>query len=501
MFRKILVANRGEIAVRVIRACREMGICSVAVYSEADRASLHVRMADEAAEIGPAPASESYLRIDKILDTAREHGAEAIHPGYGFLSENPELAGACDAAGIVFIGPSADSMRRMGSKTEARAAMQAAGVPILPGSEGPAADFEAAAQDAERAGYPVLIKASAGGGGKGMRLVRAPEELASAFEQARSEAENAFGDGSVYVEKAIERPRHVEVQIVADKFGSIVHLGERECSLQRRHQKVMEETPSPLLEGYPEVREQLCAAAVAAARATDYFSAGTVEFLMDAERNFYFLEMNARLQVEHPITELVSGVDLVQEQIRIAAGKKLGFSQDDVRLRGAAIECRVYAEDPAQGFLPAPGRITSLERPSGPGVRVDSGAYAGWEIPLEYDSLIAKLAVWAPTRPAAIARLEAALREYHIGGVRTTLDFFRAVLKSDELRRGEIDTGFIDRFLKAGGMKKDKPPAEYQAAALLAASRRFVSSNGTGAAAETAPADRWKSLARRRGLR
>ncbi len=469
MFRKILIANRGEIAVRVIRACREMGIRPVAVYSEADRAALHVRMADEAVAIGPAPSPESYLRIDKILDAARATGVEAIHPGYGFLSENPAFARACEGAGLVFIGPGAPAMELMGSKTAARRAMQQAGVPVVPGSLEPLADLPAARRQAEQCGYPLLVKAAAGGGGKGMRIVERPEELPAALRDAASEAERSFHDGRLYIEKYLAAPRHVEIQVLGDKHGNLIHLGERECSLQRRHQKVVEECPSPLVAAHPDLRAEMGETAVRAARVAGYSNAGTVEFLVDADRRFYFLEMNTRLQVEHPVTELVTGIDLVQEQIRIAAGEPLAWRQEDIQWRGAAIECRIYAEDADNNFYPSPGRILALDEPSGPGVRTDSGAYAGWTVPLEYDPLIAKLAVWGPNRSTAIARLRRALHEYHISGIKTTLSFFRRIVDSPDFQAGRLDTRFIDRWLAARGPAAEPWPEAEQAAALAVA--------------------------------
>ena len=450
MFRKILIANRGEIAVRIIRTCRAMSVPTVAVYSQADRPALHVRLADEALAIGPAAAAESYLSIERILGAASKTGADAIHPGYGFLSENPAFAKACQDAGIAFIGPPSSAMELMGSKTAARELMQRSGVPVVPGSSNVRTPQEALSVALE-IGYPVMIKASAGGGGKGMRLVGSAEELPDAWERAGSEALSAFGDASVYIEKAIPRPRHVEVQVLADAHGHIVHLGERECSLQRRHQKVFEESPAPLFAGRPQIREALCAAAIQAARAAGYVNAGTVEFLADREGNFYFLEMNTRLQVEHPVTELVTGIDLVAEQIRVAAGQPLRFAQSDIRFSGAAVECRVYAEDPANNFFPSPGKITTLREPAGPGVRIDSAAYPGWEVPLHYDPLIAKLCAWGPTRDDALNRLRAALAEYRITGIRTTLGFFRDVIDDPVFRAGDLDTGFIASFCARGG--------------------------------------------------
>jgi acetyl-CoA carboxylase, biotin carboxylase subunit len=447
MFRKVLIANRGEIAVRIIRTLREMGIRPVAVYSDADRAALHVRMADEAAHIGPALSTESYLRIDRMLEAARAHGAEAIHPGYGFLSENAEFAAACERSGIVFIGPPAEAIRKMGSKTAARALAIEAGIPVVPGMERAASDAAEARRFAHDCGFPVLLKAIAGGGGKGMRRVDRDDELDSAFRDAQSEAERAFGDPGIYVEKLIEQARHIEIQLLGDRHGRMIHLGERECSLQRRHQKIMEECPSPLVAEHPEMRRAMGEAATKIARAAGYSNAGTIEFLVDARRNFYFLEMNTRLQVEHPVTELETGLDLVRLQVEIAAGEPLRIRQEDIAWRGAAIECRVYAEDPDQQFFPSPGRITHLDRPSGPGIRLDSGVYPGWTVPIEYDPLLAKLAVWAGSRDEAIARMIRALDEYHVVGIKTNLGFFRQLLEDDQFRRGELHTGMVDEFL------------------------------------------------------
>ena len=445
MFRKILIANRGEIAVRVARACRELNVSPVAVYSEADAAALHVRVSDEAYLLGPATSAESYLKSERIIEVALACGAEAIHPGYGFLSEKAEFARAVERAGLTFIGPPADAMELMGSKTNARRAALAAGAPVVPGTTEPLSSFDDARETASRLGYPVMLKAAAGGGGKGMRLVAAEGGLQSAFDAARSEAAAAFGDSSVYLEKAVERPRHVEIQVFADRHGQIVHLGERECSIQRRHQKVVEECPSPIND--PALRARMGEAALKIARAANYVGAGTVEFLVsDVTRDFYFLEMNTRLQVEHPVTELVTGIDLVREQITVAAGARLSFTQEDVGFRGHAIECRVYAEDPENNFLPSPGRITSLRVPAGPGVRDDGGVYAGAEVSIHYDPMISKLAVWGRTRAEAVDRLRRALDEYSVGGIKTTLPFFREIVRDEEFVAGLIDTGFIPRF-------------------------------------------------------
>ena len=508
MFNKILIANRGEIAVRIIRACREMGVQVVAVFSEADRKGLHVLKADEAYAIGPAPATESYLRIDKIMDAARKSGAEAIHPGYGFLAENPELARACDAAGIVFIGPSAASMELMGSKTRAREAAMAAGVPVGPGTAGAVANVEEAVRIAQSFGYPVMVKAAAGGGGKGMRFVASPEEMPSAFRDARSEAENAFGDSEVYLEKYLEHPRHIEIQVLGDRHGNVVHLGERECSIQRRHQKVMEESPSPIVDA--EMRQRMGEAAVRAASAAGYYNAGTVEFLVDAQRNFYFLEMNTRLQVEHPVTESRTGLDLVKLQIRIAAGEPLPFRQDEIHFRGAALECRIYAEDPDNSFFPCPGLIRSLEVPSGPGVRDDGGVYAGWTVPVEYDPLISKLITWGATREEAIERMRRALDEYHVGGIRTNLSLFQMILRFPDFLEGRLDTGLIDRLLAhesqwgvaLGETSREALDLDHRRAAALAAAFHDTKEKTHGIPPSwTVATSRWKTEGRRQLLR
>jgi acetyl-CoA carboxylase biotin carboxylase subunit len=443
VFKKVLIANRGEIAVRVARTLREMSIRSVAVYSEVDRAALHVRMADEAYSIGPAAAAESYLRVDKIIDTAKKAGCDAIHPGYGFLSENPLLPEACERARIAFIGPPASAMRQMGSKTAARARMSAAGVPIVPGAT--CETTEEAVAAATKIGFPVMLKAASGGGGKGMRRVDRAEDMASAWERARSEAKKFFGDDTVYLEKAILRPRHVEIQVLGDQQGNLVHVFERDCSIQRRNQKVVEETPSPAASR--DLVDRMGAIAVQGARAVGYFSAGTFEFLLAEDGQFYFLEMNTRLQVEHPVTELVSGTDLVREMVRVAQGEPLGFGQSDLSARGAAIECRVYAEDPKTGFLPSPGRIDSLVTPSGPGVRDDGGAYPGCTISSFYDPLISKLSVWAPTRARAVERMRRALAEYVVTGIKTNLAFHQRLFLHPEFVAGVYDTGFLEREL------------------------------------------------------
>jgi acetyl-CoA carboxylase biotin carboxylase subunit len=446
---KILIANRGEIALRVIRACRELGIVTVSVYSDSDRAALHVAAADEAYRLGPAPASESYLRGDLILAVAQQSGADAIHPGYGFLSENPTFAEACNAAGVKFIGPPAAAMRALGSKTLARQAADRAGMPRVPGSVTGLKDLDEAKAVAREIGYPVMLKAAAAGGGKGMRAVHAEAELASAFAAAASEAERFFGFGEVYLEKLIARPRHIEIQLLADEHGSCISLGERECSVQRRHQKVIEEAPSAVVS--PALRQRMGEAAVRLALSAGYTNAGTVEFLVDGagtpQEAFYFLEMNTRLQVEHPVTELVTGLDLVRLQIGIAEGRALPLTQEQVLLRGHAIECRIYAEDPENNFMPSPGRIAQLEQPQGPGLREDAAIYAGLTVPLDYDPMLSKLIAYGATREAAIARMLVGLQGYVIGGIRTNLALFRRILKDEGFRSAAIDTGYLERLL------------------------------------------------------
>jgi acetyl-CoA carboxylase biotin carboxylase subunit len=496
--RRVLVANRGEIAVRVMRTLRELGIESVAVFSEADRRAAHVMMADRAVAIGPAPAAQSYLVIDRLIEACRESGADAVHPGYGFLSENAAFAAACAAAGITFIGPPPAAMRLMGSKTAARAAVQAAGAPVVPGDSGPDGGFpdaESALRAARAIGFPVLIKASAGGGGKGMRLVADENSFSASFDGARREAQSAFGDDAVYLERAVIRPRHVEIQIFCDSRGGAVHLGERDCSIQRRHQKVIEETPSPAVT--PALRAEMGEAALRAARSCDYVGAGTVEFLLAQDGAFYFLEMNTRLQVEHPVTEMVYGVDLVAWQIAVARGEPLPMSQSELdgRRRGAAVECRVYAEDPER-FLPSPGTISHLRVPGGPYVRDDSGVYEGWTVPVHYDPLLSKLVTWGDDRAQALARMRRALDEYMVRGIRTNLPFHRRMLRSEEFLAGNYDTGFIDRdpSLRAPG----EPPEGSIDLALAAASIDWSThggGNGTAArpVAQVAGPSAWRS--------
>ncbi len=443
MFKKILVANRGEIAVRILRACRELGIPTVAVFSEADRNALHVRYADEAYLLGPAPSRDSYLRADKIIEVARKCGADAIHPGYGFLAEREAFAAACIDAGITFIGPKPSAIAAMGDKMTARNTVTAAGVPVVPGTEGKGGmNDDDLLAFAPKIGFPLLIKASAGGGGKGMREVTSLEEMPALLASARREAESAFGDGNVYLEKLVEGARHIEIQILADQHGNAIYLGERDCSIQRRHQKLIEEAPSPFMD--EELRSKMGAVAVKAAQAVEYVNAGTIEFLVDKERNFYFLEMNTRLQVEHPVTELVTGIDIVAEQIRIARGRQLSYKQEDVRLRGHAIECRVNAEDPYNGFMPSTGRVTLSIVPTGPGVRVDTSVYSGIEISPFYDPMIAKLIVWGETRGQAILRMRRALEEYRIVGVRTNIPFHQTMMDSHRFMGGQYDTRFVE---------------------------------------------------------
>jgi acetyl-CoA carboxylase biotin carboxylase subunit len=495
---KVLIANRGEIAVRVIRACRELGYPTVAVYSEPDRSALHTVYADQAFPVGPAPSRESYLRIDRILDAAKKSGAEAIHPGYGFLAENADFARACRDAGLLFIGPSPESIEAMGSKTEARARMQAAGVPVVPGLIDPVKSFDEISAFAKETGYPIMIKAAAGGGGKGMRRIDREEDLFPSFERVTSEAESFFGDGSVYAEKYIEAPRHIEVQVVGDQHGNIVHVGERECTLQRRHQKVVEEAPSPVVD--EELRQRLGAMAVRAAAAVNYYSTGTIECLMGPDREFYFLEMNTRLQVEHPVTEMVWGVDLVKEQLRIAQGEKLSFTQQDLRLLGHAIECRIYAEDPARKFAPSPGLIRYINLPQGPGVRNDQGVYAGYTVPVFYDPMLSKLIVHGNTREEAIARMRRALSEYRVEGIMTTIPFFTFIMNNQDFAEGRFDTGYIDRILpEIDFAHRPANDRDVDAAIAAAAIMAFEESQNVKLPEDTASA--WRTAGRREGLR
>jgi acetyl-CoA carboxylase biotin carboxylase subunit len=512
IFQRVLIANRGEIALRIIRACREMGIESVAVYSAADRRSLHVHRADFAEYIGAAPASDSYLSIANILEAARRSRAQAIHPGYGFLSENAQFARACREAGLVFIGPSPESMEKMGSKTSARQNMRQAGIACVPGTDHALASAAEARAVAESIGYPVMLKAAAGGGGKGMRRVASAAELPSAFATAQSEAERAFGDPELYMEKFLPNPRHVEMQIFGDAHGNVVYLGERECSVQRRHQKVLEESPCALLT--PELRCRMGETAVRAARAAHYTNAGTIEFLVDVDKNFYFLEMNTRLQVEHPVTELVSGIDLVQLQLRVAAGEPLPFTQEKILLRGHAMELRVYAEDPENNFFPSPGTITRLVEPSGPGIRLDSGIYEGWEVPLHYDPLLAKLVAYGADRAQVMRRLQRALGEYVIGGIQTNLALFRRILLDRDFQAASVDTGFLDRLLRGPAVSAAALPQASTRLAPIAALAAAIfaqqepaagpPSASQDSAAPSADAGRihaWKAAGRREGVR
>jgi acetyl-CoA carboxylase biotin carboxylase subunit len=508
--RKILIANRGEIALRIIRACRELDIATVAVYSDADRGAPHVLAAHEAYRLGPAASVDSYLRGDLVLEIAARSEADAIHPGYGFLSENADFAQACVAAGIKFIGPPASAMRALGSKTRARQAADAVGMPRVPGSTTGLASLQEALEVGGHIGYPVMLKAAAGGGGKGMRAVHSAEEMASAYNAARGEAERAFGSSEVYLEKLIERPRHIEIQVLADEHGNCIHLGERDCSIQRRHQKVIEEAPSAVLSD--ELRANMGAAAVRLAQSAGYTNAGTVEFLVESRADgspgdFYFLEMNTRLQVEHPVTELVTGLDLVHLQIAIAAGEPLPFSQEDVELRGHAIECRIYAEDHENNFMPSPGKITRLLQPSGPGIREDSGIYEGWTVPMDYDPMLSKLIAYAPTRALAIARMREALRAYVIGGIRTNLGLFRRILDDPGFQAARLDTGYLDRLLARGANSSssqgpqvgcDDPPVAAIAAGLF---RKLSLNHAEDCQTPAVKASAWKALGRREGLR
>lgn len=444
MIKKILIANRGEIAVRIIRACREMGIETVAVYSEADRDALHAKLSDEAVCIGPAPSSESYLSMDRIISATVITGADAIHPGFGFLSENSRFAELCEQCNITFIGPGSDVIARLGNKQEARNTMASAGVPVIPGSSEPVYDAKTGTAEAEKIGYPVIIKAALGGGGKGMRVADTPEEFEQSFQTAQKEAQMAFGDNMMYIEHYVRHPRHIEFQILADSYGNVIHLGERDCSIQRGHQKMIEESPSIALSG--PLREKMGDAAVKAAKAARYVNAGTIEFLLEKNGSFYFMEMNTRIQVEHPVTEWVTGIDLVKEQIRIASGKKLSCSQEDIHLTGHAIECRINAENPEKGFRPSPGTITDMYLPGGKGIRIDSAIYSGYTIPPYYDSMVAKLIVWAKNRKEAIAKMSSALGEVIIEGIDTNVDYQYEILHHPKFLSGDIDTGFIQNM-------------------------------------------------------
>jgi len=507
VFDKVLIANRGEIALRVIRACHELGIRTVAVYSEADSRALHVREADEAVLIGPPPSTESYLRGERIIEAARQTNAQAIHPGYGFLAEREWFARGVHDAGLIWVGPPAEAIAATGSKTAARTLAVAHGVPIVPGTTEPLRDAREAKTVAEKFGYPVLLKAAAGGGGKGMRVVAAARDLGSAFDAARREAKGAFGDDAVYLEKFVAKPRHVEIQVLADTHGNILSLGERECSVQRRHQKMIEEAPSVAVDG--ELRARMGQSAVNMARASGYVNAGTCEFLLDQSGNFYFLEMNTRIQVEHPVTELVTGIDLVQWQLRIAAGEKLPFAQEQIAPHGWSIECRITSEDASNGFLPSTGRVEYLHLPSGPGVRWDGGIELGSEIGLYYDPMLAKLIVWAPDRAQAITRMRRALVDLVIGGIESSRDFHVRVMDDEEFRRGAIDIQWLERRLPeilARSPSDDTMEIAAIAGALLAErdrSARSVSVDGSPTAqrAHTDANDSWKQAARAEGLR
>jgi acetyl-CoA carboxylase, biotin carboxylase subunit len=504
-FRKILIANRGEIALRIQRAAHEMGIATVAVFSDADRDALHVLEADEAYRLGPAPAQESYLALHRIIEIAKLSGADAIHPGYGFLSENSDFPEACKKAGIKFIGPTAEAMRRLGSKIMARHSADTCGLPRVPGSSGALTSIEQARALAEEIRYPVILKAVAGGGGKGMRVVSHAREMESAYLSAESEALRAFGSGDIYLERFVQRPRHIEIQILADEHGNCISLGERECSMQRRHQKVVEEAPSAVVGA--ELRRQMGEAAVRLALSANYTNAGTIEFLLDEDGKYYFLEMNTRLQVEHPVTELVTGLDLVHLQIRIAQGEVLPIKQEDVQFRGHAIECRIYAEDPDNGFFPSPGTITRLLQPSGVGIREDCGIYEDCTVPIEYDPMLSKLIAYAPTREAAIERMLRALEEYVICGIRSNLSLFRRILNDKDFRAGSIDTGSLDRLLASEETKSAVAAAQSAlargdqaetAAIAVALFQQLRKQNGLPG---NEPLSRWKSTARSEGLR
>ena len=502
MFHKILIANRGEIAVRIIRACRDLNISPVAVFSEADAAALHVRMSDEAHCIGRAPSTESYLNIETIIAAAKKSEAEAIHPGYGFLAENAEFARAVSEAGLIFIGPTPEAMEVMGSKTSARRAAIDAGAPVVPGTTEALQNYEEAKQVAAKFGYPVMLKAAAGGGGKGMRQVAQESELRSALEAAQSEAASAFGNSDVYLEKVVEKPRHIEIQVFADTHGNCVHLGERECSIQRRHQKVIEECPSPIND--PDLRHRMGEAAIKIAKAVNYVGAGTVEFLFsDVSAEFYFLEMNTRLQVEHPVTELVTGLDLVREQINVAASGLLSFRQPDVHWNGHAIECRVYAEDPDNSFFPSPGKITFLRVPAGPGIRDDSGVSEGDEVSIHYDPMISKLAAWGRTRHEAIDRMRRALDEYAVGGIKTTLPFFREIFRDEEFIAARLDTGFISRFnerRKRGQAESTESAGVQQDIAVIAAALAYAQMQRTPSVNHQPSLSKWKQAGRQAAL-
>jgi propionyl-CoA carboxylase alpha chain len=500
LFKRILIANRGEIAVRILRAASEMGIETVAVYSDADRLALHTRLADFAYRLGPPPSAESYLLIDRIIEVAKEAGAEAIHPGYGFLAENAEFARKIAKAGLVFIGPPPQAIEDMGLKTRAREMMKNAGVPVTPGTESAVKSDEEALKVADEVGYPVLIKAASGGGGKGMRVVDKPEELFKSMEAASRESVSAFGDPSIYIEKYLEGPRHIEVQLLADHHGNTIHLNERECSIQRRHQKVIEEAPSPIITS--ELRQQIGEAAVKAAKACGYTNAGTVEFLLDRHKNFYFMEMNTRLQVEHPVTEMTTGVDLVKEQIKIAAGQKLTLKQKDIGISGHSIECRVYAEDPLNNFLPSTGQIKYLHPPAGPGIRNDSGIFEGGEISVYYDPLISKLVTWGKDRREAITRMKRALEEYHITGVRSNIPFCLLVMDHSKFIKGDFDTHFIADEFNIDDISKGPEELE-KIAAIAAVMAHHIRPNASATTAQNpgTGVSPWLATGRRNSIR
>ncbi len=495
MFNKILIANRGEIAVRLIRACKEMGIIAVAIYSDADKNALHTRLADEAYCVGKPPAVDSYLRKEHIIEIARLAKAEAIHPGYGFLAENSEFSRMCNDSGIAFIGPTPQAIELLGDKIESKKTMTAAGIPVIPGSDGAVGEDKPAFEIAEKIGFPVLIKAAGGGGGKGMRVVRDRNELSNALKRATGEALSSFGNPTIFIEKFLDAPRHIEFQIIADNYGDVIHLFERECSVQRRHQKLIEESPSVVLN--ESLRNRMGETAVRAVKAAGYSNAGTVEFMVDSTANFYFLEMNTRLQVEHPVTELITGIDIVKEQIRIASGEKLSIKQSQVMMNGAAIECRISAEDPENNFVPSTGKIDVLYEPSGPGVRVDSGVYEGFEVPIYYDPLIAKLLVWAANRNEAIIRMKRVLNEYRISGIKTTIPFHKKVMDNANFRQGTYDTTFIDKNMSMVSYSK----SDHRVAAIGIVLAQKLNSKTTAVVNDKTKINRWKLQGRRQQLR
>jgi acetyl-CoA carboxylase biotin carboxylase subunit len=498
--KRIFIANRGEIAVRIIRAIRELDLTAIIGYSDADRSSLGVRLADEAYWLGPSPSSESYLNIPRLIELMQMQHCDAVHPGYGFLSERAAFAKACENAGITFIGPRSEIIDLMGDKTRARQAIVKSGTPVVPGAMEPLKDSAEASRLADEFGYPVMIKAAAGGGGKGMRVAHNRAQLDEGFRMAQSEALSAFDDSAVYIEKLIENPHHVEVQVLGDKHGNVIHLGERECSIQRRHQKVIEESPSPFIS--PETRRKMTELAARAAKEIGYTNAGTMEFLVDADQNFYFLEMNTRLQVEHPVTEMVTGVDIVQEQIRIASGEPLSHKQSDITFRGAAIECRIYAEDPDHNFMPSPGKIEGLRVPGGPGIRDDSGIYEGFEVPIYYDPILAKLVAWGATRKDAIARMSRALEEYYVVGIKTAIPFYQRILHHPDFVKGNVNTGFLAGAFATVDQGREHPLRDI---ALLATAiyefERMVSTPTSSVAPTVTRESRWKTLGRKEGLR